>query len=133
MKKYSFLLLLLTLLLFSCSNEQPGYLILGTWKLDNIKYERPISDEVKPMIEAHIQTLRETFRVEYKPDSSYHAHSFKDVHGKWELSVDGKKLRHFPNDNESELYEVIKLSKDSLHLRTTIKEEVLTLQFIPSK
>jgi|GEM_PF-4251258 hypothetical protein len=130
MKKY-FWFIAMVLLFDSCKQQQsPDELIVKTWKLSNIKYEREISEDVKPIIEAQIQALRETFRLEYKADKTYHSHSVKDETGKWQLNADSMLLKHI-DSNYTQTYKIELITNDSLHLKTTLQTETITLQLIP--
>jgi hypothetical protein len=129
MRKY-FCLIAIAVLFHSCKQQSPDELMVRTWKLSNIKYEREISEDVKPIIEAQIETLRQTFRLEYKADKTYHSHSVKDETGKWQINSDSMLLKHIDNEGE-QVYKIMLISKDSLHLKTTLQTETITLQLIP--
>jgi hypothetical protein len=112
--------------------KSPEDLMVGCWQFNNVIYESEISPETKPIIEAQIAALRQTFSVDYMENNTYHSHSFKDEKGKWQLSEDGKLLVHFFKEGEQK-YKVLKLTNDSLHLKTTLQDQTLTLQFVRKK
>lgn len=130
--KYIFVFLSLLFLLFACRHSNQNSLLIGSWKFHNIQYDKELSPETKPLIEAQIAALRETFSVDYLSDSSYHSHSFKDEKGRWKLNADATELTHIDDDGEQK-YQVLKLTHDSLFLKTTLQSQTLTLQFVRKK
>lgn len=132
MRNIILLIVFATLWLMACNSTSPVSLMVGTWKFNNIQYDKEISPETKPIIDAQIAALRETFSVDYLADSTYHSHSFKDEKGKWKLNADGTELTHTDADGDQK-YQVIKLTKDSLFLKTTLQTQTLTLQFVRKK
>ena len=130
--KYTSFIIGCILLLMACKNHTPQQLLVGNWQFNNILYQQEISPENKPLIEANIASLRQSFSLEYHADNTYHSHSIKDEIGKWKLNEAGTALTHTDNDGEQH-YQVVQLTSDSLSLKTTLQAQTLTLQFIRKK
>ena len=110
------------------TNSSP---LINKWKLENIGYSRPISEELKPIIQAQVNELKKTFTLEYNANGTYTAFAQKKIDGTWEMSKDGKTLENTENDSNPVKYQVLHLSKDSLAIQTKIDGEELVFEFKP--
>ncbi|HRN94849.1 MAG: lipocalin family protein [Chitinophagales bacterium] len=126
------LFIFLTLSLFSCTQKSPEKLLVGNWKFSNILYEIEISPENKPIIESNLEALRQSFSIDYYTDKKYHSHSIKDEKGTWKLNSADSVLVHTDADGEQR-YKVLKLTDDSLFVKTTLQGQTLTIQFVRGK
>lgn len=130
-----FAVAIFTLLFFACNQKENKELLVGNWQFNNIKYEKEISPELQPMIDAQIASLRQSYSVTFRADGTYRSSSLKETkteNGTWTLSDDGKLLEN-KTENGTQAYQVIKLNEDTLFLKSTVQSETLTLQFTRNK
>ncbi len=131
MRNYFFLAVGLLLFIASCKNESPEEMLVGEWSFSDVQYERQIPEDYWHIIQEQLKPLRESYKLEYNSDGTYYSHSITHEEGEWKLENEGKKLIHTFEKGTQE-YMVLILTKDSLHLKTTLQDETLTLKFIPS-
>jgi hypothetical protein len=131
MKQIFLLSGVIALLICSSCNQKPeSPAIVNKWKLANVKYSKPVSEDLKPIIDAQLNELKKTFALEYKADGTYVAKAQKEITGKWELSNDGKTLENIEDGGNPVKYDVLYLSKDSLAWKTNLGGEELVFEFI---
>jgi len=118
MKKTSYLLISLFIIsfLYSCS-KSPSELIVGKWKIADIKTSEEIPEDQKEMYEQTMSDMKVSSKMEFKADGSYErTEADSPTKGKWKISKDVKTLALVEENGEVTRKSIVELSENKLIL-----------------
>ena len=116
MKKTSYLLISLFFLsiLLSCT-KSPSDLIIGKWKIADIKTSEEIPEDQKEMYKQIMDDMKASTKMEFKEDGTYEQSIAEEINsGKWNISEDGKTLTLIDEKGKSEPATVLELAENIL-------------------
>jgi hypothetical protein len=108
----SFLLVIIVALsLSSCSDKSKA--LQNTWRVDNVKFNKPIPPQMQAYIQSQIDFMKSSARTTYNADGTFDdVQGPKSSKGHWDLSKDAKVLYSTDESGKTARYLISELSKD---------------------
>jgi len=116
MKQTSYLLISLLFIsfLYSCT-PSPSEMIVGKWKITDIKTSEEIPEDQKEMYDQIMKDLKSSTALEFKNDGTFDKTISEEVgSGKWSISEDVKTLTMTDENGKNEPATILELTENSL-------------------
>ena len=116
MKKTSYLLISLLFIsfLFSCT-KSPSELIVGEWKISDIKTSEEIPEDQKEMYKQIMDDMISSTKIVFKKDGVYEQSIAEEANdGTWTISEDGKTLTLIDENGKKEPATIVELTENKL-------------------
>ena len=118
--------------LSSCNDKTN--LLVGTWRVNNLKYTREIPAEMQPAIDNSISQLRQSFALTYRNDGTYATQmGEQSLSGKWKLNWNSSKIVATSSAGDAKTFEVMELSADKLTFKANEGGEDVIFEMVKSK
>jgi len=107
------LVLIIAISLSSCTDKSKT--LLNTWRVDNVKFNKPIPPQMQTYIQSQIDFMKSYQRTTYNADGTFDdVQGPKTAKGHWDLSKDGKVIYSTDEMGKTIRYMIQELSKDKL-------------------
>ena len=107
------LVLIIAISLSSCTDKSKD--LLTTWRVDNVKFNKPIPPQMQTYIQSQIDFMKSYQRTTYNADGTFDdVQGPKTAKGHWDLSKDGKVIYSTDEMGKTIRYMILELSKDKL-------------------
>jgi hypothetical protein len=112
----SFVLVLITIVsLSSCNMNDKSKILVGTWRVENVKFNKPIPPQMQTYIQSQIEFMKGNQRTTYNADGTFtDVQPQKTGKGQWDFSKDGKIIYSTDEMGKTIRYMIQELSKDKL-------------------
>ena len=116
MKKLSYLFISLLFISFlSSCTKSPSDLIVGQWRIIDIKTSEEIPDDQKEMYKQIMDDMKASTELEFKEDGSYKQLIAEETNtGKWSISEDAKTITLTDEKGKSEPGDIVELTENKL-------------------
>ncbi len=105
------LVIIIAISLASCTDKSKN--ILNTWRVENVKFNKPIPPQMQAYIQSQIEFMKSYQRTTYNADGSFtDVQPSKTLKGRWELSKDGKVVYSTDEMGKTVVYIISELTKD---------------------
>ncbi len=132
-KNLRFTIIILSVFLLSSCAKKPAELVVGKWKVADLKTTSEISNEQQEAFQNEMKKLIANSFLELKADNNFEKkYGGDNSSGIWSISEDGKKLTLMYGKNK-EVSTVNKLTEDTLSISITVNDEVNTIVFAREK
>ena len=135
MKNLNFLLLIIATYAFisSCSSD-PSEMIVGKWKIADIKTSTEISEDQMDAYNEQIEEMKNSSKITFKADGSFEQTILEETStGNWKISEDGKTLTKKNEDGSSENLKIEKLTNDEMVIVSEFDDVKTTTSFKKEK
>ncbi len=119
--------IILILFLFSNCGSNPAELIVGKWKISDVKTTSEIPKEQKEAFDNAINDMKANSFLEIKSDKKFTKNNNGEVfNGTWDISEDGKKLT-LTYDKTKEVSQINELTSSRLSISIDVNDEKNTI------
>ncbi|MFN8323772.1 MAG: DUF5004 domain-containing protein [Chitinophagales bacterium] len=131
-KKTVLILLVVFLFLTGCSDKSK--LLVGEWRVNNLKYTREIPAEMQPTIDNTVNQLRNSFVLTYNADGTYTTSMGEQVlKGNWKLNWNSTKITATSSSSDIKTYEVKELTESNLTFQVNEGGEEVIFEMVRAK
>jgi hypothetical protein len=107
------LVLIVAISMSSCTDKSKD--LLTTWRVENVKFNKPIPPQMQAYIQSQIDFMKSNQRTTYNADGSFDdVQGPKTSKGHWDMSKDAKVIYSTDEMGKTMRYMVMELSKDKL-------------------
>ena len=125
------LIAVLAIALSSCDKKDKN--LLNTWRIENVKFSRPIPPQYMAQITQQIEMMKSLTRITYKVDGTTEEVQPDKTHkGQWEMSKNGSYIYATNEMGVTDRYVIIELTKDKFtYLMPSRNGDTLTFFYVP--
>jgi hypothetical protein len=132
-KTLSLLTLTVLFLLTGCKDDKKK-LIVGTWKIEDIKVSAEIPEEQKQFFDAMLAQMKEFLRLTYSADGTYQSDFMgKSNKGKWIMNDKQDEITAEDDSGKPMKYKIISLTKDRYEYVTMDEAQPITFVLVPGE
>lgn len=135
-----FLLLLASAGLQSCKSK--SNLLVGTWRIESLKYEEELPAEMQTAVNTWVQSMEENYSITYRADGTFTATSAgQSTEGKWHLNWNNTQISNTGPDGKERNFEIVELNPGKFVFKVTEetqsaegkKSQVVIFAMVPKK
>ncbi len=102
--------------LSSCTDKSK--LVVGTWRIDDLKYKEAVAPELKPVTDNWVNMMKTSYTITYRADGTYTATlNNQPVDGKWKLNWNSTAMTSTGPDNQPKTFQVQELDNEKFEFR----------------
>ena len=116
----------------SCTDKSKN--LLNTWRVENVKFNKPIPPQMQAYIQSQIDFMKSYQRTTYNADGTFDdVQGPKTGKGHWDMSKDGKVIYSTDEMGKTVRYMISELSKDKFtySLIPAGPNDTLTFYLVP--
>ncbi|MBN1251048.1 MAG: lipocalin family protein [Bacteroidales bacterium] len=131
MKKTSYLFISLLIIAFiSSCTKSPSDMIVGEWKISEIKTSEEIPDEQKEVYKQIMEDMKSSTKIEFKSDGTYQQTiSEETTTGKWSFTENENTLVMINENGKTEPAKIIELTENKLVLENQLDQTKNTISW----
>ena len=126
------LVLVIAISMSSCTDKSKN--LLNTWRVENVKFNKPIPPQMQAYIQSQIDFMKSYQRTTYNADGTFDdVQGPKTGKGHWDMSKDGKVIYSTDEMGKTVRYMISELSKDKFtySLIPAGPNDTLTFYLVP--
>ena len=130
----SFALVLIIAISLSSCNTDKNKDLYNTWRIENVKFSKPIPPQMQAYIQSQIDFMKSYQRTTFKADGTFdEVQGPKTAKGIWDASKDGKTIYSTDEMGKTVRYMITELTKDKLTYKflPSGPADTLTFYFVP--
>jgi hypothetical protein len=105
------LVMMIAISLSSCTDKSKS--LLTTWRVENVKFNKPIPPQMQTYIQSQIDFMKANQRTTYNADGTFDdVQGPKNSKGHWDLSKDAKVVYSTDETGKTVRYMISELTKD---------------------
>lgn len=117
----------------SCGNDK-SKLLAKTWRLQNLEYTREVPEELKPVVNAAIEQMRQNFSITYMADGTYITRQgAQEMKGKWKLNFNSGSITSTDDNGTTQTYKIKQLTEENFTFEAVMDGEKVIFVLIPAK
>lgn len=102
--------------LSSCTDKSK--LLVGTWRIDDLKYEGEIPSSLQQVTDNWIKNMKTSYKVTYRADNTYTASlENQPTDGHWKLNWNSTAITSTGPDNQPKTFQVDQLDDEKFVFR----------------
>ena len=129
----SFALILIIAVSLSSCGDKSTKALYRTWRIENVKFSKPLPPQVQPMIQEKIEMMKGNDRITYNQDGTFEeVQNGKTIKGTWDYSKRNNCIYSTSDMGSTTKYSLIELVEDKFtYTMPNGPGDSLTFYYVP--
>ncbi|MFN8288561.1 MAG: hypothetical protein U0V74_17530 [Chitinophagales bacterium] len=113
----------------SCTDKSK--LVVGTWRIEDLKYKEAVTPEMKPVTDNWVNMMKSSYSITYRADGTYTATlNNSPAEGKWKLNWNSTAMTSTGPDNQPKTFQVEELDNEKFAFRVDENGQEVTFVLV---